>query len=116
MSPDRRSSEEALRRRTERELRPDGPREADRDPGLESAWRRRLAGAALRRGQETLTLGHDGGYTARFADGRESGAWHLTSCVGRASLILAPGDGPDYGYLLRRAGEAVELNGRRWEG
>lgn len=116
MSPDRRSSEEALRRKTERELRPDGPREADRDHGLESAWSRRLAGAALRRGEDLIRLGADGRYTARFADGTESGTWRITSCVGRASLMLNPGDGRDYGYLLRRSAAGVELNGRRYEG
>lgn len=112
MSTSRRVAAEEHRQGVERALRPDGARERDRDHGLEQAWRRRLAGRTLESDDGHLCLAAEGDYRARFADGDEEGRWGITSCVGRASLMLTPDGDATYGYILTRAGGAVALNGR----
>ena len=112
MSSSRRTAEEEHRTSVERSLRPEGAGEADRDHGLEEAWRRHLAGRALEGDDGHLHLAAEGTYRARFPDGMEHGAWGITSCVGRASLMLTPDGGTPYGYILTREGGAVALNGR----
>lgn len=52
----------------------------------------------------------DGRYRAQFSEETEAGTWTLTSCVGRVSLMLAPGKGASYGFILRRDGRKVVLN------
>lgn len=112
MSVDRRAAEEAYRLALEQELRPGGASAADRDHGLEAAWVRRLAGTRLADGDASLSLRADGSYRARFAERPERGTWSITSCVGRASLMLRPRGGAVYGYILTHDGGGVALNGR----
>jgi hypothetical protein len=112
---------EARRRRADqrrlrelRRLRADPGAEADRDRGLEGAWRARLAGVVLAPpgpGPGRLELHAAGGYLRAWVDGAgEAGRWSLTSCVGRVSLLLHPDGGEAYGLVLTRVDGGIALN------
>jgi hypothetical protein len=88
-------------------------RDADRDRGLERAWTERLSGTVLSDGPVRLALDRDGAYRARLPGWSQSGRWSVWSNVGRACVMLLPGDAEGYGFVItREAGRAVGLNGR----
>ena len=91
-------------------------READRDGGLERAWVRRLCGSCLRAAGGELELASDHSYSRVAGHTREIGAWSIWSNVGRACLMLSPGEHSDYGYVLElRDDGGVNLNGAPYE-
>jgi hypothetical protein len=109
----RRREAEAARIQQLRDLREPPFQERDRDPGLEDAWQRRLAGCELVGADGVMRLRANGTYTLD----NEFGEWAVWSNVGRAALMLRPrGAERGYGYVVsREAGHRVGLNGEPYE-
>lgn len=95
------------------DLRPPPHSEADRDHGLEHAWARHLSGRRITGPALTVELDAGGRYRLQHAATvGESGEWTVWSNVGRACLMLHPGGGERYGFVLSRdARGGLRLNG-----